>query len=236
LPIEVAIGAIASLGGAFLTSSATDRAAQAQLDASAAGRDTILQMYNQTREDTQDFRDVGRGAVTSLAQLYGLPTEANPEGGEAFSEGAVTQFERSPDYAYAFDEGRRAREASAASRGMLQSGAMQRELTEYGQGMASSNFGNYVRTLLNLAGIGTNAANQTANVNMNTGSQLADLSLAGGEATASGIVGSNNALSTGLEGFTSALSAFRPTPSSFGATSSLPSSYNPATASQGFIY
>jgi hypothetical protein len=136
----------------------------------------------------QPFMIPGQGAMASLAQLYGI----NPQTGaydpnQAFNEASLQAFQRSPDYQFALQEGLGAVENSQAGRGMLRSGNTLRALTEFGQGLASQQFGNYRGALTQLASIGAGAAGGAG-----------QSALQAGAAQASGIVGAGNAWSGAL--------------------------------------
>ena len=62
----------------------------------------------------------------------------------------------------AFTQGLQALDRSAASKGTLQSGGQAKGAQEFGQGLASQQYGNYFNRLLSLAGIGQGAASGTA--------------------------------------------------------------------------
>jgi len=228
MPIS-AILATASIGasiyGASKTASAAKRAAASQERAAERAADTQLEMYERTRADLAPYRGVGEGAVYSLADLYGLPTPSNPEGGQPFSDNALAAFERSPDYRFAFEQGTKARDASAASRGMLLSGSQLKELTKFGQGLATQTFGNYTGRLAGLAQLGQGASAQTGQFGAGAARGIADAQLGVGEAQASGIVGSANAWNQGLQsGFNNlAMLPYLPSYGGSAYSSSLPS-------------
>ncbi len=140
-----------------------------------------------------------------IAQLQGQIATAQEGGGAAGPD--YSAFFKSPGYDFRFNEGLRASDRSAASRGMLMSGGHMRELQRYGQGLASSEFGNYANRLSALAGIGqtattaggqfgATAAGQVGQSAANIGQSI----MAGGQATASGIVGGQNAMAQGITG------------------------------------
>ncbi len=145
-----------------------------------------------------------------IAQLQGQIATAQEGGGAAGPD--YSAFFKSPGYDFRFDEGLRAVDRSAAARGQLMSGGQMREVQRYGQGLASSEFGNYANRLSALAGIGQTAttaggqfgaaaAGQVGTSAANIGQSI----MAGGTAQASGIVGANNALQQGFGGAVSAL-------------------------------
>lgn len=90
----------------------------------------------------------------------------------------------SPGYAFRFDEGVRGVDASGSARGDMLSGSQKKRLAEFGQGLASQEYGNEFSRLMQLAGIGQNAATVKSNVAVGSGSNLANLSVAGGNQAA----------------------------------------------------
>lgn len=138
-----------------------------------------------------------------IADLEGQLATAQEGGGAAGPD--YSAFFQSPGYQFRQDEGIRAIDRSASARGQLMSGGTLRELQRYGQGLASSEFGNYANRLSSLAGIGqtaafgggqlgAQAAGQVGTSAANIGQSL----MAGGTAQASGIVGANNAFQQGF--------------------------------------
>lgn len=162
------------LGGSFLSSQASKKAAKVQ--AAAAQR---------AEERFAPFANVGQGAVTTLGQLFGIGPDGQQTGQADFSN-----FFQSPDYEFARGEGLKALEFSNAAKGQLNSGNNLRDLVQFGQGLATQNFGNYFNRLLQLSQLGSNAAAGQAE---QIGNQ--------GQAKASGIIGSANAMNQGLSGF-----------------------------------
>jgi hypothetical protein len=66
---------------------------------------------------------------------------------------AFNRFMTSPDYQFRMNEGVRAMDSSAAQRGLLLSGNQLRSLQEFGQGMASGEYGNYYNRMAGIAGL-----------------------------------------------------------------------------------
>ena len=175
MPGAALIGA-ATLGSSLIGASAAKKAGNQQ--AYAAQR---------ARQDMLPYSIPGQGAMASLAQLYGIDPGTGQLTGQPFNQASLEAFRRSPDYEFARQEGLRGVEFSRAAQGMLRSGNTLRALTEYGQGLATQNFGNYRGALENLARIGAGAASGTAQASM-----------AQGAAQASGTVGAANAWGQGL--------------------------------------
>lgn len=167
-------------------------AAQAGVGLYSANRaaSTQSRAARQARADMTPFMIPGQGAMGSLAQLYGI----NPQTGaydpnQAFSQASLDAFTRSPDYQFALQQGLGALENSQAARGMLRSGNTLRAITEFGQGLASQQFGNYRGALAQLAGLGAGAAGGAGNAAMQAGA-----------AGASGMIGGANAVMGALGG------------------------------------
>lgn len=181
MPVGSAVAGIAGAGiSAWGSNKAAKTQARAAREASAAATEAMA-----------PYAETGKGAVYSLAQLYGIPTSNNQNPGGAFNEESLAAFRRSPDYSFAFDEGKRALEFGAASKGGFKSGNTMRDLTSFGQGMATQNFGNYFSRLMQLAQLGSGAAGTTAQA------QSQGI-LGAGQATAAGTVGATNAINSGI--------------------------------------
>lgn len=192
-----AIGGASSIYGASKSASAAKKAAQ-------TAADTEMAMYNQTREDYRPYREVGYGALSALADIYGLD-RPKLDGETPASAKPVDRyggFYESPNYQFRLNQGLNAVQRSAAARGRLFSGGAVKAVNDYAQGMASDEWSNWVNGLRNMAGVGqsatgstasagANAANVTAQAAMNAGSQRASSYLAGAE-------GVNNSVQGGL--------------------------------------
>jgi hypothetical protein len=153
-------------------------------------------MFNTAQAAEQPYNTVGQGAVNTLAGLYGI--NGTGAGTGAPSQASLNAFTQSPDYAFALQQGNQALQRSAAAGGTLISGGQLKAAQEFGQGLASQQYGNYYNRLLSLSQLGQSAATGISNAALNAGSQIGNSIQAGGQATASGIVGSANAISGGL--------------------------------------
>lgn len=149
------------------------------------------QAYNDSRADLAPYRQAGGNALAQYA--------AN----------ATTPFGQSPGYDFRFNQGMRAVQNSAAGRGSLGSGRTMQALTNYGQGVASEEYGRYMNQLGQLSGIGQTATNQGVNLNANYAGQsggilgnnanaLTTLYAQQGQAQAAGAMQGANALNTGV--------------------------------------
>ncbi len=140
-----------------------------------------------------------------IADLEGQIAQSQQGGGEAGPD--YSAFYKSPGYQFRQDEGIRAIDRSASARGQLMSGGTLRELQRYGQGLASSEFGNYANRLASMAGLGQSAAFNSGQLGATAGGQVGASAanigqsiMSGGQAQAAGIVGGNNAFQQGLGG------------------------------------
>ena len=120
-----------------------------------------------------------------------------------------TNWQADPGYAFRLAEGQKALERSGSARGMTLSGAQQKALMGYGQGMASQEYGNaynrYTTDQTNLynrlagvAGTGQTAANQIGTFGVNAANQISSNQLGVGNANAAAWTAGTGALSNGL--------------------------------------
>lgn len=257
LPLVAAgVGAAGSIGGALISSSASDKASQEQAQA-AQNALNVQQAENTQALNTEvagenaglatlaPYTQIGTGAANQLANLYGIgygpsgsassttsPTgvvtpgninaAASSPGGAGVEAAAMQNFTNTPDYNFAFTQGLQALDRSAAAGttpGLSAGGGgAVKGAEQFGQGLASQQFGNYYNRLLSLAQIGQGAASGTASTALNagntqgtnllnSGNSQANSLQAIGQAQASGTVGSANALSAGLNGVGNSLTS-----------------------------
>lgn len=201
----------AILGAAVIGGGASLLAGKTQADAASEAAALTDKRFQMTRADLAPWRDVGAVALTELADLYGLPiagrptTAATPQAGtaapsrETRQAAATDRFFTSPGYKFRLDEGIKAIERRASSRGRLSSGATGRELVRYGQGLASAEFGSYANRLSSLAGSGQVATTATGQIGAASAANQGNLMVEAGTGRASGIAGFANAFSGGAE-------------------------------------
>lgn len=192
------IGLVGTIGSAMIGASAAKKAAKLQAAATDKASALQLKMYETAREDLKPYTATGKGAMDSIAALYGLPTAENPEGGEPMSDSALAGWEKTPDYKVTFDAGVKAVNQNDAAKGKLLSGAHYKALSDYAGDYANTRFNQYVERLYGLAGRGQNAAAGTGTAAMRTGDSVASNTMEGATAEASGIVGSANQWSSAL--------------------------------------
>jgi len=180
----------------------------------------------------------GGGAINKVTNLLGLGSletnggnyntyGLNPNNAREKQAAAFADFEASPDYNFRISEGINALDRSAASRGLLRSGAQIKAISDYGQNTASQEYGNYFNNLLKAAGMGGEAAssgnNTAAGLTSNAGGFLTSGGAARGSAYATGANALASGISAGVNNTVGAASYFglfdRPTtsgPNSYG--------------------
>ncbi len=156
----VAVGAAAvTVVGGYISSKkgagAAAKGAAAQQASSEAAIAEQRREYDQARTDQLPWLTAGTGALGQLGQL---------------NSGNFSSFTQSPDYQFAYDQGLKTLDRSAAAHGRLNSGGYEQDLVKYGQGMATQNYNNYYNKIAGIAGVG-----QTASQNLGVlGANMAD--------------------------------------------------------------
>ena len=133
----------------------------------------------------------GPGWSAGNKQMMGLgPQSAQPQASTSVQAPSQGGFDVSklPGYQFQMDQGLNSIQNSAAARGGALSGNAMVGLQSYGQGLASTQFQNYMSQLAGIANMGQAAASNTAN-------QGASLMSGAGASLASGIMGAGNAQS-----------------------------------------
>ena len=162
------IGGAAVIGGGLSYMSSREQA-----DAARQGADAQAQvqwdMYDQNRKDLAPWREAGERSLADLERVQGT------------YEGAVmdpNQYKQSPGYDWLRKQGEDAINRRSAAQGQFGSGRNQKDLMQYGQGLALQDYQGYLGRLESLmnryagtsqvgqtssslvAGLGANAANQ----------------------------------------------------------------------------
>jgi hypothetical protein len=138
--VGAGISAATGIVGAITSSGAASKGA-AQAQAALA----------QQRADLSPFRTAGGSAVGVAGDLAG----AN---GPDAATAAMANFHTDPGYQFQLDQGLRAVDAGAASKGILRSGATIKAEDTFGTGLADQSFTNYYNRLFGLSQLGEQAA------------------------------------------------------------------------------
>lgn len=166
--------------------------AKAAKTAAAAQERAANQQINYQKEiyadQTQRFKpflDTGTNALAGYNFEMGLGARPENYGG----------FQTTPGYGFRKQQGIDAIDASAATRGGLMSGRTLQDLTTFGDGLASQEYGNYMQRLAGLTDMGMGAAGMQATAGNNSAAGVSNALGNIGNAQAAGAIGQGNALS-----------------------------------------
>ena len=197
----------ATIGG-LLSSSASGKAADAQVAASANSDATQRYMYDQTRADNAPFRDTGLQANNRLTALM--------NGGEFSRRFTQADLNADPVYQnglqFGLDQGTQGINRQAAAGGNFLSGATLKALTrfgnDYGSTKANESYNRFntdqnsqYNKLAGLSCAGQQATNQVSAAGQNMANNVSASQINAGDARASGYMGQakawNNAIGQG---------------------------------------
>lgn len=161
-----------------MSANAAGDAADAQSKANQAAINAQNQRYNQAQESLSPYMGAGTNAL-------GLE--------QAYLRGDTSGFNASPDYQFAVQQGTKALDAGAASKGNLWGGGADADRISLGQGLATQYANNYWNKISGVANSGLGAANSLANFGQNNANSVGGYLQNSGQAQASGTVGQANA-------------------------------------------
>ena len=269
--LGLALGGLASVGGAVISGNAASKAANAATDAANQSAAVQREQLQAAKTALNPYQQVGIPAANTLNALLGLggtagtagtpgvqdfaayttsqpdlvadwqryhsnmtpeqygqyhystygqnegrvvPTTGGTPGtpgtdGSAAAQAAFDQYRKSTGYDFRVNQGMNAVNSGYAGRGAIKSGAAMKAINDYGQGMASQEFGNYLNALGNqqslgmsagsaLAGVGQNYANSLGNVYMQNGANQANSAIYKAQTVAKGIGGVTDAFGNAL--------------------------------------
>ena len=186
---------VSGIWGAVSSKSAAGKQADAAKDAAQVQ----WQMYKQSRKDQLPLMKAGTWASNKLSGI-------GP--GVGLIQKGPGEFEESPGYQWTLGQGLQAQQRAASATGRLGSGDYIKDATKYAEGLASTEYDNFLRRYyesldpyFRMAGYGSNVAISGGNQANQTGNALANTYMAGGAAQAAGTMGAAqsgvNALRTG---------------------------------------
>jgi len=180
---------------------AGDRASALEQQSADKQLELQRQIWEKQQADQKPYLEQGTYGINTLGALMRPNADTS----------AI--LKNDPSYQFRLKQGQQALDRSSAARGMGYSGAQMKAAQDYGQGMASTEFGNYYNRLAGLAQGGQQAAGSMSQAGgqyaQNAGNTFANLSNAQtnilgqqANARASGYAGKANALSGGLNSLT----------------------------------
>jgi len=211
----IATAAVVGAGASIYSSS---KAADAQKAGIAASADAQQRMFDEQKALNAPFREGGITAQNRLLTVLGLrPAEGfgvtvdpnSPDFGKYAGDFGMKDFQADPGYGFRLSEGMKGLQNSAAAKGLLSSGSTLKGITDYGQGMASQEYGNaynryqtnranQLNPLTGILGMGQTAINNVSNAAGQLGQGLGQAAAATGAANASSYINSGNALTNAL--------------------------------------
>lgn len=151
-----------------------------------AGKDAINTAVGQGQAAYAPYLAAGNQAEGELANLYG-------NNGTAAQTAAQQNFQNTPGFQFAENQGINAVNANAAAMGSPLSGNNEQAVNNYAQGTADQTYNNYINQLQNMASGGASAATGSANLGLTGAGGIAQI----GQNNANN---RNTAIGQGLEG------------------------------------
>jgi hypothetical protein len=204
--MAISTGAALAIGGSTLlgakmSSDAAKKAAGTQAAAADRAMAQEMAMYEQSREDLGPYREEGYAALQDIAAMKPFLTSQ-------FGEDQFAQY-LDPSMAFRQRLGEQSTARLANVGGGALSGNTLRALNEFGQNLASTEYGNafnrfqtergnIYNTLANIAGMGQQAVNTGVQAQQATAQQQTGLITGQAAAQAAGQVGAANAYSGAL--------------------------------------
>lgn len=176
--------AIGGIVGGIAPGRAAKKAARAQTDAANQQIAFQKEIYADQTKRFAPFLDTGTNALAGYAFEMGLGPRPENYGG----------FTTTPGYEFRRQQGLDAINASAATRGGLLSGKTLQDLTTFGDGLASQEYGSYMQRLAALTDMGMGAAGMQATAGNNAALGVSNALSNIGNAQAAGAIGQGNAL------------------------------------------
>lgn len=212
------VGAGASAYGASQSAKASKQAAGIQADSANSDRALQEKIYNQNRSDAMPWLTAGGQGLSSLGDFLGTSGNTSAANyGQGVKPFSMSDFNADPGYQFNLQQGQRALDRTASSKGQFFSGAASKALQRYSQDYASNQFDtaynryntnntNTYNRLAGLSGVGQTASSQLQSAGNSYGTNAGNAITGAGNAQASGIVGAANAWNSGLSGVSSAAS------------------------------
>ena len=191
--IETGLKVGGSLLAGGITSSAAEKAAGAQTQASGEAIREQARQFDITQANLSPFVDAGTRAIVQQQAGTGL-----------LGPGAQAQFfqdfQDSPGQDFLRDQQERALLRNASATGQLGGGNVKTALQEQAASRAALDFNNQLNRLAAVSGTGQTAGINLGQLGATTASNIGNLQVQGGQARASGILGAAQGSAQGLGG------------------------------------
>jgi hypothetical protein len=211
------IGGVSASKASKAQQQAAETASQASRDTTQASIEAQERMFNRQVALQEPFRETGLAAQNRLADLLGISGRTSEPGyGYGLQRFTMDNYQEDPGYGFRLKRGLDAMERTAAARGGLLSGNQLRGAMEFGQDLASQEYGNafnryqteranILNPLQSLGGVGQTATNTLTNAAGNLGAGMAGAYGNLGSALSANAIGAGNARASGYMGATNAL-------------------------------
>lgn len=182
---------MAAITGAAIVAAGTAYAANRQASAAKKGAAAQHSAANAAIADQasarQEYRDLNQPYIDAGSSALGLIDRIN--------RGDMTAFQESPDFQFRLGQGQDALLRAASSRGAVNSGGLDLDLIDYGQGAAAGEFGNWYQRQLAQAQLGQSSAAGAGGAAIQTAGAIGGLRQDAANAAAGGYAGQANAQS-----------------------------------------
>lgn len=235
-----AISAGTSLLGGIMGGNAAQKAAAQQAAAGRAAtsqqnqagqqaQDVQQQQLTSERTTAQPYTSLGAGTAGTLSNALAPGGDLGSRWSSTFKAPTAAEAEQTPGYQFQLSQGLNALQNSAAARGGLLSTGTAKNLNNYAQGVASTNYQNTYNNALqayntnfstneqsqndlfnrlySTTGLGANAAANLNSVSANTSNALAGGLMENAKTVGNDIMGVGNAQAAGTVGASNALTA-----------------------------
>lgn len=168
----------------------------------AANPDVAAGWSAMSAADKQQFptaQDYAQWHYQHYGQNEGRAAPAMVDGAAQANQ-AFDTFRNSTGYDWRLKQGMNALNSGYAGAGTIKSGAAIKGAIDYGQGMASQEFGNYLNALGNQQGIGLQAGSSAAGVSQNVANSLGNIYQQNGANQANASLARASALGNGISG------------------------------------
>jgi hypothetical protein len=212
------IGGVSARSAGKAQERAAETGAQASRETTQASIESQERMFDRQVELQEPFRQTGLTAQNRLADLLGISGRTDQPGyGYGLQRFTMDNYQADPGYGFRLKRVLDAMERTAAARGGLLSGNQLRGAMEFGQDLASQEYGNafnryqteranILNPLQSLGGVGQTATNTLTNAAGNLGAGMAGAYSNLGNALGASAINAGNARASGYMGTANALS------------------------------
>lgn len=213
MPFGIAAAAVGAAGSIYASSKQSSAAQQAaQTSAGATAEQVALQreIFQQQQANQAPWLAAGRGALGQLTAGTAGPEAAY------MKPFTMADYQQDPGYQFRLQQGLQALDRSASARGGLLSGGALKGIQQYGQGLASQEYGNaYNRyqqqqanqfnRLAALSGVGQTAVGQLQQAGQQYGSNVGNLAMTGAQNQANALLAAGQAQASSYGGIGQAI-------------------------------